>query len=176
MVIFVDEVGGNTSQELDGAVGGQKKIVPRGTVPKETAATNTNHFTMLGFTAADGEPVMCALIMKGKTIKADAITGIDICTFRGKEVPCVVANTENGSITSELLASFLEHMDRLELFPRTDPNVKPFLLLDGRGSRLELPFLKYVNTKAHQWVVFWRSIWNVLLASPLSKMGAIKWH
>jgi len=33
---------------------------------------------MLGLTAATGEPVMCALIMKGKTIKADAITGIDI--------------------------------------------------------------------------------------------------
>ena len=195
MVIFVDEVGGNTSQEGDGAIGGQKKIVPRGTVPKESAATNTNHFTMLGFTAATGEPVMCALIMKGKTIKADSITGIDIfadvvgkesdkefvknntgqgkrfpmgptCTFRGKEVPCLVANTENASITSVLLASFLKHMDRLELFPRTDPNVKPFLLLDGHGSRLELPFLKYVNTEAHQWVVcigvpYGTSYWQV---------------
>lgn len=55
-MIFVDEVGGDTSQEGDGAVGGQKKIVPRGAVPKESAATNTNHFTMLGFTAATGEP------------------------------------------------------------------------------------------------------------------------
>jgi hypothetical protein len=146
MVVFVDEVGGDTSQEGDGAVGGQKRIVPRGTVPKESAATNTNHFTMLGFTAATGETVACALVMKGKTIKSDMITGIDIfadvigketdedyitnnsgqgkrfpmgptCTFRGKEVPCIVANTENGSITSELLAAFLEHLDRLELFP-----------------------------------------------------------
>jgi hypothetical protein len=88
------------------------------------------------------------------------------CFFRGKEVPCVVANTENGSITSELLASFLEHMDKLELFPRTDPNVKPFLLLDGHGSRLELPFLKYINTEAHQWVVcigvpYGTSYWQV---------------
>lgn len=60
MVVFVDEVGGDTSQEGDGAVGGQKRIVPRGTVPKEKAATNTNHFTMLGFTAATGEPVSSA--------------------------------------------------------------------------------------------------------------------
>jgi hypothetical protein len=150
---------------------------------------------MLGFTAATGEPVMCALIMKGKTIKSDAITGIDIfadvigkktdedyiqnntgegkryplgptCFFQGKEVPCVIANTENGSITSELLASFLEHMDRLELFPRSDPNIKPFLLLDGHGSRLELPFLKYINTEAHEWVVcigvpYGTSYWQV---------------
>jgi hypothetical protein len=137
---------------------------------------------MLGFTAADGEPVMCALIMKGKTIKADAITGIDIFadvngkesdreyiknnTGQGKRFPMGPTYTENGSITSELLASFLEHMDRLELFPRTDPNVKPFLLLDSHGSRLELPFLKYVNTEAHQWVVcigvpYGTSYWQV---------------
>ena len=86
MVIFMDEVGGDTSQEGDSAVGGQKKIVPRGTVPKESAAANTNHFTVLGFTAATGEPVMCTLIMKGKTIKADVITGIDIfADVNGKE-------------------------------------------------------------------------------------------
>ena len=86
IVIFVDEVSGDTSQEGDGAVGGQKKIVPRGTAPKESAATNINHFTMLGFTAATGEPVMCALIMKGKTIKAHVIACIDILAdVNGKE-------------------------------------------------------------------------------------------
>ena len=184
MAVSVDEVGGDTSQEGDGAVGGQKRIVPRGTVPKESPATN-QPFTMLGFTAATGEPVMCALIMKGKTIKSDMITGIDIfadvieketdedyiannsgqgkrfpmgptCFFLGKEVPCMVANTENGSITSELLTTFFEHMDQLELFPRSDPNIKPFLLLDGHGSHLELPFLKYINTEAHQLLASWR--------------------
>jgi hypothetical protein len=75
------------------------------------------------------------------------------CEFKGKQVPCVVAHTESGSITSELLASFLKHMDDLQLFPRDDPNVKPFLLLDGHGSRLELPFLSYVNNEEHPWVV-----------------------
>mmetsp|Transcript_521 Transcript_521/g.749 ORF Transcript_521/g.749 Transcript_521/m.749 type:complete len:91 (-) Transcript_521:75-347(-) len=69
MVVFVDEVGGDTSQEGDGAVGGQKRIVPRGTVPKESAATNTNHFTMLGFTAATGEPVS----FEGKKFHASSL-------------------------------------------------------------------------------------------------------
>jgi hypothetical protein len=62
----------------------------------------------------------------------------------GKEVPCMVCNTDNGSITSELLVQFLLHMDELNLFPRDD-GVKPFLLLDGHGSHLELAFLQYVN-------------------------------
>jgi hypothetical protein len=180
-IVFVDEVGCNTSQEGDGARGGEKKIVSRGTVAKEMATTNSNHFTVLGFTAATGEAIMCAIIVAGKTIKPEVITGLDAfaskignesdpdfitknsgpgkiypngptCVFKGKEVPCKVCNTENSSITSELLVQFLQHMDDLNLFPRDD-GVKPFLLLDGHGSRLELPFLQYVNDASHEWVV-----------------------
>ena len=46
----------------------------------------------------------------------------------------------------------LQELDCRELFPRTDPNVKPFLLLDGHSSRLELPFLQYINTPKDNWV------------------------
>ncbi len=28
-----------------------------------------------------------------------------VCKFKGKPVPCIISNTENGSITSELLKS-----------------------------------------------------------------------
>jgi len=57
-------------------------------------------------------------------------------------------------------------MDDLKLFPRDDPSVKPFLLLDGHGSRLELPFLSYVNNEEHPWVVcigvpYGTSYWQV---------------
>lgn len=194
-VIFVDECGCNTSQEGDGAVGGERKIVIRGTVPKESASTNSTHFTLLGFTAATGEPVMCAVIIAAKTLRPEVITGLDIfapkegnemdpefyvrntgpgkmypcgptCTYRGKEVPCLVCNTENGSITSDLLKLFLEKMDKLDLFPRNEHGTKPFLLLDGHGSRLELPFLQYINTPIHEWVVcigvpYGTSYWQV---------------
>jgi len=184
-----------TSQEGDGAVGGERKIVTRGTVPKESAATNSTHFTLLGFTAATGEPVMCAVIIAAKTLRPEVITGLDIfapvegveedddfyekntgagkmypcgptCTYRGKEVPCLVCNTENGSITSDLLKMFLEKLDSFDLFPRGEDGVKPFLLLDGHGSRLELPFLQYINDPAHEWVVcigvpYGTSYWQV---------------
>jgi hypothetical protein len=193
-VIFVDEVGSNTSQEGDGALGGEKKIVGRGLVPRESAATNDSHFTVLGFTAATGEPIMCALILEGKVMRPEVITGLDlftakegdendadfvsrntgkgkmypcgpVCNFKGKQVPCMVSSTDSGSITSELLASFLEYMDKLELFPRID-GLKPFLLLDGHGSRLELPFLQYVNDDNHRWIVcigvpYGTSYWQV---------------
>jgi hypothetical protein len=193
-VVFVDEVGSNLSQEGDGAVGGERKIVGRGSVPRERATTNDTHFTVLGFTAATGEPIMCAIIVEGKTIKPEVVTGLDVfatkigdekdpafianntgsgkmypygpsCVFKGKEVPCMVCNTESGSITSDLLVTFLQKLDELELFPREN-GLKPFLLLDGHESRLELPFLQYVNDDDHRWIVcigvpYGTSYWQV---------------
>jgi hypothetical protein len=51
------------------------------------------------------------------------------CEFEGKTVPCFVAWTPKGSITSALLAEMLKKMDDLELFDRSD-GIEPFLLLD----------------------------------------------
>ena len=132
--------------------------------------------------AATGEPIMCAMILEGEKMKGDWVTGIDMfaeeigsvsdrdyynnnsgkgkvypggptCNFQGKEVPCVFHCSPNGSITSQILANLLEKLDQLEVFPRID-GVRPFLLLDGHGSRLELPFLNYINCPNHEWVVF----------------------
>ena len=56
-------------------------------------------------------------------------------------------------------------MDRRNLFPRND-GVKPFLLLDGHGSRLEYPFLQYINKEEDYWVVclgvpYGTALWQV---------------
>ncbi len=60
-MVFVDEVGSNVSQD-DRAHGGEQKHVGRGTVARESAMMNDNHFTVLGFATATGEPIMCAVI------------------------------------------------------------------------------------------------------------------
>jgi hypothetical protein len=44
----------------------EKKIISSGTVTKETAPKNYNHFTILGFTAPTGDPIMCAIIVSSK--------------------------------------------------------------------------------------------------------------
>ncbi len=76
--LFIDEVGCNTSQEGDGAHGGERKIVGRGQVPKESATTIDNHFTILGFTSSSGEPIMCGVIIEGSKIPSNIVTGMDI--------------------------------------------------------------------------------------------------
>ena len=47
----------------------------------------------------------------------------------------------------------MERIDQSGVSPRVPGQPTPFLLLDGHGSRLELPFLSYVNKPMHKWVV-----------------------
>lgn len=81
-ILFADEVGCNTNQKKDGNYGGRKYVVGRSTVPKEVASITDKHFTVLGFTAASGEPVCCVVIFTGarNEIPLCWTTGIDIQT------------------------------------------------------------------------------------------------
>ena len=85
--------------------------------------------------------------------------------IRGKEVPCFCRWSEKGGITSEILRDILQTLDKLDLFPRVN-GVRPFLLLDGHGSRFELPFLAYINDPEHEWIVvigvpYGTALWQV---------------
>ena len=149
----------------------------------------------MGLTALTGESVMALIMIQGKQPKGDLEFRIDItvdpvgneddpdfilcnsgpgkyfpggprCQFRNKDVPALIRWHESGSITSQILREALETMDYYDLFPRTDPNVKPFMLLDGHQSRLELPFLQYINNPVDHWVVclgvpFGTALWQV---------------
>jgi hypothetical protein len=75
-VLFVDEVGGNTSQKQNRNIGGRKLLLARGTRPQEPNAYNDCRFTLLGFTTADGAPVMWCVIVAAKTLTAFEASGI----------------------------------------------------------------------------------------------------
>ena len=51
-----------------------------------------------------------------------------------------------GSISSEILTEALKYLDQLNVFERRQDGPTPFGLLDGHGSRLQLPFLEYINS------------------------------
>ena len=46
--------------------------------PQNIASHSEKHFTLMGFTALTGEPVMCVIIIKGKERSAAIETGIDV--------------------------------------------------------------------------------------------------
>jgi len=179
--LVVDEVGSDTSQKGDGHIAGAKYYCGRGWVPQNQSSSNDKHFTMLGFTALSGEPVMCLIIIAGVQEKWEVECGINVdavpvgdptdpdffqkntgkgkmfplgpeCTFRGKKVPTMVRWSQSGSITSIILRDALATMDHYELFERTS-NRRPFLLLDGHHSRFEVQFLKYVTDADHPWMI-----------------------
>ena len=50
-----------------------------------------------------------------------------------------------GSISSEILTESLKYLDQLNVFERRQYGPTPFVLLDGHGIRLQLPFLEYIN-------------------------------
>ena len=196
MFLVGDEVGGNTSQLGDGNIGGKLMLCERGTVPQRKVSNKDKHFTLMGLTALTGKPVMCILVLTGKTPKTDVETGIDMfaesigvatdhdffinnsgpgkrfpggptCNFRGKEIPCFVRWSDKGSMTSEILRDSLATLDTYKLFDTNrEEGVKPFVLLDGHGSRIEMPFLEYINDPAHEWVVcigvpYGTALWQV---------------
>ena len=76
-LVFVDEVGSNTSQTKDGRVGGQTYLCMKEGRPQQRAATKDAHFTVLGFTAANGKPLMCAIIFAAKSLKEEWRLGFD---------------------------------------------------------------------------------------------------
>ena len=193
-MIFVDEVGSNTSQKNDGHCGSEKFLVPVNIRPQIHAASKDSHFTVLGFTAATGEPICCAIIFAAKQLDPQWVTGVDPfcewageeddmainmgkgkryplgpdCVVGGKTIPTLCCCSENGSITSELLSKMLSHIDSTGAIDRSD-GIPPFLLLDGHGSRFEMPFLEYIQdekNEGHKWttcvgVPYGTSYWQV---------------
>jgi hypothetical protein len=181
-LIFVDELGDNTSQANDDIKTGSKCVTGKGWWEKHQNPFTECHYTTLGFTATTGEPVMCAIIIAADRLKYHEKLGFNCCSrdwkegmdnwnedeicglltednmrglkkifpcgptweFDGKTVPCFVRWTPKWSITSALLAAMLRKMDDLELFDRSD-GIHPFILLDGHGSRFELPFVEYTH-------------------------------
>ena len=68
-------------------------------------------------------------------------------------------------MTSEILRDICATLDHLEVFDRST-GAMPFFLLDGHGSRIELPFLEYINDPLHLWclclgVPYGTDIWQV---------------
>ena len=205
--IVADETGGNTCQRDDGHVGGERMICEIGTRPQETISNKAHHFTVMGLTLLTGEPLLCVIIFSGKNRRDEVELGYDdtvplfgnmddddfmeknmgegkhfpggpTCTFKGKAIPCMCRWTENGSITSQILKEICEHLDELQIFDRSK-GVSPFFLLDGHGSRFELPFLEYINNSQHKWCVcigvpYGTSMWQV--GDSKEQNGAFKIH
>ena len=175
-ILFGDEVGTELSQKDDGNVGGQKFVVGKGCIPNISSSHADSRVTVIGLTAATGDPVMCVIIFAAEELSYEQRFGHDLrapfndkgslrdntgpgktypgpprCVFRGKEVPAFVGMSPKGSITSELLKQIFQRLDDLGVYKRSPNGPIPFGLFDAHDSRLQLPFLRYINEESHLW-------------------------
>jgi hypothetical protein len=184
MIIMVDECWGNIPQKQDENEGGQENITTNNGRAIQWSGFKDSHFICIGFAAANGEPVICAIIISAQTpLKAMKISGYNAMvqiddeepieweniqdnfkrgannkfpfgpnfTYKGNGVDCWVGYGEHGSIISELLTDMLPNRDSFKVFDQDRANgVHPVLLIDGRGSRFEVPFLRYTWSKRHK--------------------------
>jgi hypothetical protein len=107
-----------------------------------------------------------------------AMAGGPTCYFRGKEIPCFVCTSPKASITSKLLADMLAFIDSYHIFDRSTGK-KPFLLLDGHHSRMDLPFLDYIHGEGHEWaccigVPYATHIWQVADSPQLNGLFKVE--
>ena len=73
--------------------------------------------------------------------------------YHGKKVSALVQWHESALLTSEIFVEILQPLDEMTLIPPLQSDAKPLILiLVGHRSRLEMPFLKYVNTPNGHWI------------------------
>ena len=87
------------------------------------------------------------------------------CRVGDKEVPAMVTCSPSGGITSQLLRDMLFHIDSHSIIPRFPGSPTPCIILDGHSSRLELPFLSYINNDVTRWkalfgIPYGTSLWQ----------------
>jgi hypothetical protein len=76
-VIFVDQVGVNTSQNQDEHIRGRKLVVVNLARSQERNAYTDCHVTFLGFTTMNGEPIICDVVVAVKRLTALEASGFN---------------------------------------------------------------------------------------------------
>jgi hypothetical protein len=85
-LVMVDEVGEHISQKGDGNAGGQKFMVANEMRAQVWNSFKDNHFTVLGFTAANGQPTTCAIIIAVSKLKVRDVTGYNPLSSDGQDI------------------------------------------------------------------------------------------
>lgn len=84
-------------------------------------------------------------LLKANLGPGKAFPGGPSCNFNGQEIPAFVTSSQSGGITPEILVDILKHLDKHGVTNRAEGDPPPCLIVDGHGSRLSIPFLRYIN-------------------------------
>jgi hypothetical protein len=104
--------------------------------------------------------------LKWNTGKSKVFPGGPVCTYKGIDIPTLIHRSDSGGITPEILVDWPRHFDKHIFRIGGDP--PPACILDGHGSRLSIPFLRYIRNQDENGDVIPSSNhrWNVFLGLP----------
>jgi hypothetical protein len=85
-LVMVDEVGENIWQKGDGKAGGQKFMVMNDMRAQVWNSFKDNYFTVLGFTAENGQPTMCAIVIAASKLKVTDDTRYNPLSSDGQDI------------------------------------------------------------------------------------------
>ena len=171
--MFGDEVGTDTNQIDYGNNGGQRYIGIKGMETNLLLSTASIVFTLMGLTSGTDKPLLCICILAAQSLSVTdfkgfgyrtyiphdssktmeenmgerkALPGFPVCKFRGKLITGLMCMSPKVSISSYILTEALKYLDLIYFFEWNQDVPSLFVLLDGHGSRLQLPSLKYINS------------------------------
>ena len=90
-------------------------------------------------------PSLPAAMLAQNMGEGKAFPGGPVCHFNGKDIPPFVTSSDSGGITPIILVEILKHLDHHGITNRAPGDPPPCLIVDGHGSRLSIPFLRYIN-------------------------------
>lgn len=115
MGLLLDECGCNLSQEYDNNYGRELYVTGKNDKAYHSISTKYHHFTVIGVTLLDGNPLMCVVIVTGKTHDVLVELGVDMDALARTDIS--FENTVDGRVSDELLRLLKENCGEGELFP-----------------------------------------------------------
>ncbi len=136
------KTGDNTHGKDNGNQGGQRKVVPRGIIPKELVGVKDSHYTITPITDAIGALRFIMVIFAAKEVLPVWSLGVDIfaewdpddeinmgpgkrhpglsliSTVDRKEIPVLFAANPKASMTSTILMQTFQKMDKAGITQR----------------------------------------------------------
>ena len=115
MGILLDECGCNLSQEGDNNYGGELYVSGLNDKVYVLVSTRHHHFTVIGVTLMDRSPLICVVIVSGKSHDLLVELGIDVSKLSDLNIN-LDQHSKDG-VTDETLLLLKEHCGENKLFP-----------------------------------------------------------
>jgi hypothetical protein len=127
-VFVLNETGDKTHDKYDGNWGSQRKVVPRGKIPKDLAGVKDSHYTVTPITDAMGTLRFVTVIFAAKEVSPEWSLGIDIFVewdpdnefnmgpgkaIDGKKIPVQFADNPKASMTSTIMMEKFQKVDKM---------------------------------------------------------------